>query len=316
VITGDGDLNREGFYVEQALAARSTTGPRYQVSGVSAAMFGGRSADENRRVAAVVLLSTSGLDRLGRDTLAAYVREGGGILMAAGPDVDGALVRDVLGNADSLQLTKAVDQPLPRALGAPDVRHPIFEPFGADLGTLALVRFQRVTHISGAGCPAVARFTTGETALLDCVAGLGRALILASDLDHQWNDFPLHPSYVPFLNEAVRYLAGRRALGAEYLIGSTGMPRTPGIESIVTSNASSTTAPDRVAVNVDPKEGQPARISAEEFRSAVTYLQERTESGSSVVARRQEDRQHLWQYVLVMMVVVLCLEGFVASRTA
>ena len=236
--------------------------------------------------------------------------------MAAGPDVDGELVRDVLGDADGLEITKADDQPLARTLVASDVRHPIFQPFGASLATLALVRFQRVTHISGAGCQAVARFTTGETALLDCPAGAGRALILASDLDHRWNDFPVHPSFVPFLNEAVRYLAGRRALRGEYLVGSTGVPRTPGIQTLVTSDAPSTAAPDRVAVNVDPKEGDPARVSADDFRSAVTHLREATESGSSVAARRQEDRQHLWQYVLVMTVVVLGLEGFVASRTA
>jgi hypothetical protein len=199
---------------------------------------------------------------------------------------------------------------------ASDVRHPVFQPFGAVLSTLALVRFQRVTRISGAGCQAVARFTTGETALLDCPAGAGRGLILASDLDHRWNDFPVHPSYVPFLHEAVRYLSGGRALRGEYLVGSTGVPRTPGIQTIVASDVLPTAVPDRVAVNVDTKEGDPARISAEDFRSAVTHLGDATGAGSSVAARQQEDRQHLWQYVLVMMVVVLGLEGFVASRTA
>jgi hypothetical protein len=316
VVTADGDLNREGFYLEQALAARSTATPLYQVSGVSAATFGARPQDEIRRVAAIALLSTSGLDRRGRDKLAAFVRNGGGILIAAGPGVDGDLVKDVPGDADGLQVTRADDQPLPRALVASDIRHPIFEPFGANLTTLALVRFQRVTRISGAGCQAVARFTTGETALLDCPAGAGRALILASDLDREWNDFPLHPSYVPFLNEAVRYLAGQRALDAGYLIGSTGVPRTPGIQTIVTPNAHPTAAPSRVVVNVDPREGEPARISSMDFQSAVTHLRDAAESESTISARRQEeDRQHLWQYVLIMMVVVLGLEGFVASRT-
>jgi hypothetical protein len=48
----------------------------------------------------------------------------------------------------------------------------------------------------------------------------------------------------------------------------------------------------------------------------VAHLRDATGSESSVAARQQEDRQRLWQYVLVMMVVVLGLEGFVASRTA
>ena len=71
-----------------------------------------------------------------------------------------------------------------------------------------------VPHASrsaAAGCQTLARFTTGETALLDCPSGEGRALVLASDLDNRWNDFPLHATFVPFLHEAVRYLASARA---------------------------------------------------------------------------------------------------------
>jgi hypothetical protein len=35
-----------------------------------------------------------------------------------------------------------------------------------------------------------------------------------------------------------------------------------------------------------------------------------------VASAQQEDRQHLWQYVLVLMVLALAFEGLVASRTA
>ena len=41
---------------------------------------------------------------------------------------------------------------------------------------------------------------------------------MASDLDNRWNDFPLHASFVPFLHEAVRYLASGRAHASDYLI--------------------------------------------------------------------------------------------------
>ena len=245
VVTADGDLNRDAFYVEQALDAASTSGPVYEVSGASAAGLGALADASLRRSAAIVLLSTSGLDKRGRERLAAYARAGGGILMAAGPDVDGELVRGVFGEAAGLQVTKGDEQPLTRALVASDVRHPIFQPFGADLATLALVRFRRVSRISGAGCQVVARFTTGEAALLDCPAGAGRGLILASDLDHRWNDFPLHPSFVPFVHEAVRYLTGPRAGRADYSIATAppGVPREPGIATLATAAGATTDAP-------------------------------------------------------------------------
>jgi von Willebrand factor type A domain/Aerotolerance regulator N-terminal len=317
VVTADGGLNRDAFYVEQALAAASTSGPLYKVSGASAARLGALADWSLRRSAAIVLLSTSGLDKRGRDRLAAYARAGGGILLAAGPDVDGELVRGVFGDAAGLQVTKGDEQPLARALVASDVRHPIFQPFGADLATLALVRFRRVSKISGAGCQIVARFTTGEAALLDCPTGDGRGLILASDLDHRWNDFPVHPSFVPFVHEAIRYLAGQRAGSEDYSIATAppGVPRVAGIATLATAAGVTTDAPVRVAVNVDPKEADPARISAEDFRSAITPLQNAGLSESGITARRREDRQHLWQYVLGMMVLVLALEGLVASRT-
>jgi hypothetical protein len=33
-------------------------------------------------------------------------------------------------------------------------------------------------------------------------------------------------------------------------------------------------------------------------------------------ASQQEERQHLWEYVLTMMIALLAVEGVVASRTA
>ena len=45
-----------------------------------------------------------------------------------------------------------------------------------------------------------------------------RALVIASDLDNKWSDFPLHASFVPFLHEAVRYLASAHGHASEYLV--------------------------------------------------------------------------------------------------
>ncbi len=72
----------------------------------------------------------------------------------------------------------------------------------------------------------------------------------------------------------------------------------------------------RVAVNVDPREADPARISVDEFQSAVTRLKDVGGLETRVEARQQEDRQHLWQYALALMVLLLAAEGLVASRVA
>ena len=87
----------------------------------------------------------------------------------------------------------------------------MFHAFAGNPASLGLVTFQNAARIGGASCQTLARFTTGDTALIDCPAGEGRALVMASDLDNRWNDFPLHATFVPFVHEAVRYLASGRA---------------------------------------------------------------------------------------------------------
>ena len=72
----------------------------------------------------------------------------------------------------------------------------------------------------------------------------------------------------------------------------------------------------RVAINVDPREADPARIDAAEFQAAVSRLKDNGASELRVEGAQQEERQHLWQYVLVLMFAALALEGMVASRTA
>ncbi len=72
----------------------------------------------------------------------------------------------------------------------------------------------------------------------------------------------------------------------------------------------------RAAVNVDPLESIPDRVSIAEFETAVSRSPERPESGEGVAARQEEERQRVWQYVLGLMVAMLAVESFVGSRTS
>jgi hypothetical protein len=318
VLTPSGDLARDAFYVQAALEPAAGR-PAYETSAVSGAGLASWTDDRMAANAAVVLLSTRGLERHGRELLASYVRKGGGLLIAAGPEVDGDVVGDVLGTETPLHIATANDaKPEARAFAPADARHPIFERFGGGTSTLGLVRFQQVARVAGSGCQLLARFTTGEAALIDCPAGEGRALVLASDLNNRWNDFPLHATFVPFLHEAVRYLAGARPRVGEYLVGDTpaGLPAKPGIVTVPPDQNSPRRAVRRVAVNVDPRESDPGRMSAAEFQSAVTRLKDAGASEARIEAKQREERQHLWQYVLAIMLVTLAVEAAVASRTA
>ena len=74
--------------------------------------------------------------------------------------------------------------------------------------------------------------------------------------------------------------------------------------------------PRLVAVNVDPTESDPARLTADEFRAAIAPVDDNAANRQRVAGRDQEESQHIWQYVLGLMMAVLVLESLLAMRTA
>ncbi len=316
VITGTGDLSREAFYVQHALAAGGAPGG-YQPVALSGAKLASMTDDQLAGHAALMLLSTRGLERHGRELIANYVRSGGGLLIAAGADVDGDVIADVLGPDVTLRISTVAARNADRSLAPADVRHPIFRPFASNAATLGLVTFRNASRIDGTGCQTVARFTTGEPALLDCTAEGGRSLVIASDLENRWNDFPLHATFVPFLHEAVRYLASARSHTSDLLVADApaGVAPRPGVV-VLTDNRPTGAVKRPVALNVDSREADPARLTADEFQAAVTQMKNAAASEARVESRQQEDHQHLWQYAIALMVATLFVEGVVAARTA
>ena len=323
VATTSGDLSRDAFYLQQALGAGRTS-TKSDVEGVSTSKLSAWTPEQVARHAVVLLLSTRGLEPRGRETLSSYVAAGGGLLVAAGPEVDGNVVADVLGRGAPLQVVPEiagarVDGARSRSLTlAPaDVRHPIFRAFGAEVASLGLVTFRSAARIGGSTCQTLARFTSGDAALVDCASGSGRAVVVASDLNNQWNDFPLRASFVPFVHETVRYLSTSSERAGEYVVGEVpdGVPPVPGVVTAPAARRSGAPA-RKIVVNVDTRESDPSRISADEFQAAVTHLKDAGATGARADAIEQESGQQLWQFLLGLMIATLAVEGVVAARSA
>jgi hypothetical protein len=94
-----------------------------------------------------------------------------------------------------------------------------------------------------------------------------------------------------------------------------GVARTPGIAPLPSAAGGPAKS---VAINVDPRESDPGRLTADEFQSAIARLKDTAEvaGGPPIEARQTEDRQHLWQYVLALALAALIAESAVATRTA
>ena len=119
---------------------------------------------------------------------------------------------------------------------------------------------------------------------------------------------------MPFLHESVRYLTGGQQQASEYVVADApaGVPPTPGVAPLADGSGT----PRLVAVNVDPSETDPGRLTADEFKGAVVTMGGGAQAGARLEAQETEERQHIWQYVLAAMLVMMAVESWVAARVA
>jgi hypothetical protein len=190
----------------------------------------------------------------------------------------------------------------------------VLRPFDAVAANFGQVVFDRVWQIdAGSAWRVVARYTNGGTALAersaDAARGTesGRVLLFTSDVDRRWNDFPLNPAFVPFVQEVARYLGARPPAVSAYLVADVpaGMPPRPGL----------VTAGNRtVAINVDARESAVERVTPAEFQKLVTRSSGDSQPRAVRLARQTEGQQNYWRYGLLLMLGALVVEAFVGSR--
>ena len=296
-----------GLYVERALAV-ADEGRTFAPRVIDGRAFSALSDSEFGQPGALILLGTSTLDRAGRGRIAGFLRAGGRVLLTLGPDLDVAMLADTVGTP--VMSAGEVTEPRARtvALVATDTRHPIFRPFINPTGALGDVYVERYRRLNEeTGRTVLARFSGAGDALVEQQVERGRLLTFASDLDNQWNRFPLSPSFVPWAIETARYLAQGRDERQSFTLPDvpTGVAAAPGIQQ----------SGDRtVAVNPDLRESNPARTSAEEFLSQITRLNVVDDTLAEAAARDQEERQRLWQVGLLVMFLALAGEGIIGRR--
>ena len=293
----------EAFYVDRALRA---AGGLFDVRRLSPDAVDALAIDG---AAAVWLLGTAGLDRAARGALAALVAAGGGLLVAAGPGLEPALVTDVLGPGASMG---AADVPAGGSIGwAPgDERHPIWRPLAANPAGLGTVRFARRTAVELPGARVLAAFADGAPALLERAPAAGRLLLLASDLGNAWNDFPRRPAFVPFVHETTRYLAARQARPGNAVVGAA-PPDVAPRPGVAVDPATGRT----IVLNVDPAESDPARLSEAAFRARIAAGAGPAAAAAATDAAAREAAQGLWWYAILAAAVLLVGESWL-GRTA
>ena len=301
----------------------------------------------------VVLASVSSLPSKDVERLSAFVKAGGGMLIAAGPGIVaedfnasvGLLSPARLRNWSSGEETYLVPADSHHAL----VTHLVTE----GKGDLSAARFEGWWEVKDSqDARVVLRYSNHRPALLEKQFGKGTVVLFANSADLRTGDFPLRGIFVPFLRESLRNLLNRGEKSSALGIGDTlavpaggsvvlmNAPHGPGEAKVPAQNgaASSTQASapgiykitsqgktELLAVNGDPRESDLTAADAGEFEKMISSAPaaELRNTGSGVervilsapaAEVEAEHRQMLWWWCAAALFVLSFIELWLAAK--
>lgn len=321
---------RSAVYFRNALEASSAAA--FRLEAVTSEEAG---RPDLRKYAFVVLSDVGTLPAGFEDALRQYVRGGGAVLVALGP-AGAALGRVPLAGLQLLETRYAPrDRERFQTLAHFDSGHPA-------AGRWEGVKFYQVVRVEPGSARVLARLSDQTPVLVEQQLGEGRVLVFGSTFDNISSDFPLHASWVLFIDRTARYLGRLEELASSLVVdaflelrsGAAGGAAVEVLDpngrralSLAESAAAQSLAlleqgfyevhrpngrKEFVAVNADRSESDFETVPAETLA-----LWQNTGSGSvgeagQTVAGQQ--RLSMWWYFLAAVLVVAILESLVGNR--
>jgi hypothetical protein len=196
--------NRSPLYVGAALSAAAQSA--FILESINVNEAGDRQPS---RYAFIVLSDLNTLPSLLENSLTEYVRSGGSLLIAAGTSAGGRSQIPIFGAhiIETRDYSRVPDRHM--AVGFSDTSYPAVAKAGGWPG----VKFFYALDIDPGDARVIVRLSDQTPLLLEKRIGEGRVVLLTSGLDDLTNDFPLHPAFVPFIEQTARYLAGSERQG-------------------------------------------------------------------------------------------------------
>lgn len=291
--------------------------------------------------AVIVLNDVVALPPSFEQALKNYVRAGGAVFVAAGPASASGSRLPVFDEAvrESRYASRAGERFL--MAGSMEMTHPVLRA----TGRWENVKFYQVLRIEPGQARVLVRLSDDLPLLLEKRLGEGRMLALASTLDNISNDFPLHPSFVPFIEQSMRYLIGSEVRPSSYTVDShvelraekgagtvevldprggraLGLKEAANAQSFLLTEvgfydiARANSRHELVAVNADRKESDLEKAPAETLAlwQGAGLEGEHKGGGAQAGEQEQEQRAALWWYVLGVALAVALAESLLAGR--
>lgn len=334
VVAVDDARRSETLYLERALAIGRD--PSMRVDAMSQRAL---DAATLKKAGAVVLY-----DETPSAALVKWVRDGGGLILATGPNFGTHGAGDFLPAASREMVQRTADRGA--SFGNVALEHAIFAPFRAGgNATLSTARFFRYPQLVPAeGAEVLASFDDGNPAVVERKVGAGRILMLAVPLDIADGDFPLHGgAYLPFLRKMALYVAGHAAAPFWRATGDGWAASNTVKEPAIKTPSGDVFRPDGKAgggalrletagfydVYDGPTTGEPVDVVAANTPAGESDLTPLDKSelllgvGSDSLGgnssgpeapHETEGRQRFWRLLLIAAAVLLLIETLIASR--
>jgi hypothetical protein len=332
---GAGD-NRAELYYRTALEAAPDGG--YVMEPLAVDQAANQSLS---KYAFVVLSDVASLPFGLEDALKKYVTGGGSLFVALGP------------SSVNLRKVPVIDAPIQgsrisgregerfQAVTATDPEHPTIR----RANRLDGLQFYQAVLTDASKARVIAKLSNQTPLLYEQPAGEGRVLVFASTFDNISNDFPLHSSFLPFVEETARYLGGQQDRSTNLAVDSFVDLRTAkeqgasvdvidplGQRPLTLKEA--TTIPsfqvtregfydihrangrqELVAVHADRRESDLATIPQETLDLwKATGKSEPIPTGKNGGPAEQSRPHSLWRYALLLVLLFAITESIFASR--
>lgn len=236
-----------------------------------------------------------------------------------------------------------------------DFRHPLFAPFAgplySDFTKIRFWRYFKLTPAVAEGARILAKFDSGDPAILEIPAGAGRLMLWNAGWQPADSQLALSSKFVPLLSSFLEWTGTALTPPVNFTAGRpvplvmAGL--TPGVELKVTSPDGSVSAAagnppvfmdtgrtglysftdgtvtGYFAVNADPAESRTQPMPADELdRLGVPVWSEKTSGSpadreaSGPPAAETESQQKLWRWIIAAALAVLLMETLLAGLSA
>ncbi len=289
----------------------------------------------------VILADCGTLPNTFENDLRSYAQQGGSVFITLGSS---SLSRTKVPLTDwTIENSRYAGREGERFLVATqvDAGHPVTRRADA----FETIRFYQLVRMTPGPSRTIARVGDGGPLLVESTFGEGKVLVMASTLDNLSNDFPLHASFVPFVERLFNYMGGTSEKpGSVTVSSSTELRNAKSVAAVEVlgpsgkselSLAESTKArsftfqaegfyevrranqkPEIFAVNADRRESDLTPMSQEtaDLWKKTGDAATSATAGAGGQGQEQEKTYSPWRIILLLLLVVGIAETVIGSR--